>query len=94
MRRYDKNGPLAMGFNLIFLVFILAPLVVVCLVAFTDKGYLSLPRDGLSLRWFIEILDHPEFIDAFWYSIYLAIGSATLAVMDAGGTGGDCHRAL
>jgi hypothetical protein len=38
MRRYDKNGPLAMGFNLIFLVFILAPLVVVCLVAFTDKG--------------------------------------------------------
>ena len=81
MRRYDKNGPLAVGFNFIFLVFILAPLVVVCLVAFTDKGYLSLPRDGLSLRWFIEILDHPEFIDAFWYSIYLAFGSATLAVM-------------
>ena len=29
MRRYDKNGPLALGFNFIFLVFILAPLVVV-----------------------------------------------------------------
>ncbi|MCP4392626.1 MAG: ABC transporter permease subunit, partial [Gammaproteobacteria bacterium] len=81
MKRFDKNGPLALGFNLVFLVFLIAPLVVVCLVAFTDKGYLSLPRDGLSLRWFVEILDHPEFIDAFWFSVYLAFGSATLAVM-------------
>lgn len=81
MKRYDKNGPLGLSFNIIFIIFILAPLIVVCLVAFTDKGYLSLPRDGFSLRWFEEILDHPEFIDAFWYSIYLAFGSATIAVM-------------
>ena len=81
MKRYYKNGPLGLVYNFIFIVFILAPLVVVCLVAFTDKGYLSLPRDGLSLRWFIEILDHPEFINAFWYSVYLAFGSATIAVM-------------
>ncbi len=52
MKQYDKNGPLALSFNAIFLIFILAPLVVVCLVAFTDKGYLSMPTDGLSLRWF------------------------------------------
>ena len=80
MKRYDKNGPLALAFNFVFLIFILAPLIVVCLVAFTDKGYLSLPRDGFSLRWFIAILDHPEFINAFWYSVYLALGSATVAV--------------
>jgi putative spermidine/putrescine transport system permease protein len=81
MKRYDKNGSIAFIFNGVFLAFILAPLIVVCLVSFTDKGYLSLPRDGLSLRWFRAILDHPEFIDAFLYSIYLALGSATLAVI-------------
>ena len=81
MNRHDKNGPLALSFNALFLTFILAPLVVVCLVAFTDKGYLSLPRDGFSLRWFRAILDHPDFIEAFWLSIYLALGSATVAVV-------------
>jgi putative spermidine/putrescine transport system permease protein len=80
MSKFHKNGGLALSFNAIFLSFILAPLVIVCLVAFTDKGYLSLPRDGLSLRWFRAILDHPEFIDAFWLSIYIALGSATMAV--------------
>ncbi len=80
MKRYDKNGVLALSFNALFLTFILAPLIVVCLVAFTDKGYLSLPWDGLSLRWFRAIMDHPEFISAFWYSIYIALGSATVAV--------------
>jgi len=81
MKRYDKNGPIAWTFNMVFLIFLLAPLVVVCLVAFTDKGYLSLPWDGASVRWFLAILDHPEFIDAFLYSVYLALGSATLAVV-------------
>lgn len=81
MKRYDKNGALALSFNALFLIFILAPLIVVCLVAFTGKGYLSLPWDGLSLRWFKAILDHPEFISAFWISIYIALGSATVAVV-------------
>lgn len=75
------NGPLALAFHTLFIVFILAPLVVVCLVAFTDKGYLSLPTDGLSLRWFYAILDNPGFIDAFWISLYLGLASATMAIV-------------
>ena len=80
MRR-NGHGPLAIGFHFVFPRVFIAPMVVVCLVAFTDKATCRCPRDGLSLRWFMEILDHPEFIDAFWYSIYLAFGSATLAVI-------------
>ena len=74
------NGPLALIFHALFVTFILAPLVVVCVVAFTDKGYLSLPTDGLSLRWFRAILENPDFIDSFWISLYLALGSATIAL--------------
>ena len=64
-----KNSPIALAFNAVFMVFMLAPLVVVCLVAFTDKGYISMPVDGLSLRWFKAILDNPHFIDAFFLSL-------------------------
>lgn len=68
-------------FHVLFAVFMLAPLVVVALVAFTDKGYISMPFTGASLRWFREILNHQDFIDAFYRSLLLAGTAATLAVL-------------
>lgn len=78
-----KNGPVELIFHTIFIIFLLAPLVAVVLVSFTDKGYLSMPTDGFSLRWFREIANYPGFIDAFWMSIYLGLCSATIAVIVA-----------
>ena len=75
-----RNGPVALIFHALFVAFILAPLIAVFAVSFTGKGYLSLPTDGLSLRWFRAILDYPGFIDAFWMSLYLGIASSTIAV--------------
>lgn len=74
-------GPAARIFHALFVAFILAPLIMVIAVSFTDKGYLSLPTDGLSLRWFRAILDNPDFIDAFWMSVWLAVISASIAVL-------------
>jgi len=81
MSRYDKNGPIALIFNALFLIFILAPLFVVCWVSFTPEGFLSMPSTEFSIRWYVAILDHPEFISAFLFSVYLAFGSATVAVL-------------
>ena len=53
----QKNSPLALVYHALFISFILAPLAVVVAVAFTDKGFISFPTDGLSLRWFRAILD-------------------------------------
>ena len=75
-----RNGPLELIFHGLFILFILAPLVAVVLVSFTDKGYLSMPTDGPSLRWFAAILTYPGFIDAFWMSLYLGLASSTIAV--------------
>lgn len=77
----SKNSPLALIFNALFMIFMLAPLVIVCLVAFTPKGYISLPWDGFSLRWFRAILDNQHFIDAFYLSVYLGVASATIAIL-------------
>lgn len=79
----QRLGAVALVFHSIFVIFILAPLVMVVAVSFTDKGYLSLPTDGASLRWFRAILDNPDFIDAFWMSVWLGLISASLAVMIA-----------
>jgi putative spermidine/putrescine transport system permease protein len=74
-----RNGPLALAFHALFIGFILAPLAIVCVVAFTPLGYISLPTDGLSLRWFAAIVDNPRFISAFWLSLALGLASSLIA---------------
>ena len=76
----SRNGLLALAFHALFVTFILAPIVVVCAVAFTPEGYLSLPTKGLSLRWFRAILSYPEFLRAFRDSLWLAALSSTFAI--------------
>ena len=68
-------------FHWLFALFMLAPLVVVVLVSFTDKGYIALPFDGASWRWYRAILDATDFIDSFKLSLGLGALSATVAVL-------------
>ena len=76
-----RNSLPALIFHGLFVVFMLAPLLIVCIVAFTPEGYLSLPTRGPSLRWFRAIFDYPEFIRAFRDSLWLAALSSTIAIM-------------
>ena len=80
-----RNGPLALVFHALFVGFILAPILVVCLIAFTPQGFLSFPGFGAghgpSLRWFVELWHNDDFVSAFWTSIWLGLISAGLATL-------------
>lgn len=76
----SRNGPLALAFHTLFVIFTLAPIVVVCLVAFTPEAYLSFPTERWSLRWFRAIADYPEFVRAFWQSVALGALSSAIAL--------------
>ena len=76
----NRNGPLALAFHALFVTFMLAPIVIVCIVAFTPTGYLSIPTTEWSLRWFRAIARYPEFVQAFWSSLWLGALSSTVAV--------------
>ncbi|MFI5000910.1 MAG: ABC transporter permease, partial [Reyranellales bacterium] len=67
----SRNGPLALIYHALFVAFMLAPILVVCWVAFTPEGFLSFPTDRWSLRWFTAIGRYPEFVSAFWRSLGL-----------------------
>lgn len=79
----SRNGFLALAFHALFVVFMVAPIAVVCLVAFTPEGYLALPVNGFSLRWFRAIARYPEFINAFWISLWLGAVSSVIALLFA-----------
>ncbi|HVW53820.1 MAG TPA: ABC transporter permease [Trinickia sp.] len=76
-----QNGFFSLLYNALFLTFILAPLVVVMLVAFTDKGYISMPFHGASLRWFRAIVEDEDIISAFWLSVRIAFAAATIGAV-------------
>ncbi len=78
-----KNGPLALAFHTLVILFVLAPLAIVVLVAFTPDETLTLPAHGFSLRWFRALLGYPDFISAFFSSVKLAFASATLSLVIA-----------
>ena len=64
----NRNGPLALLFHALFVVFMAAPLAVVVWMSFTPDNLLKLPTTTLSLRWFYAILDNQQFINAFGLS--------------------------
>ncbi|GAU84576.1 ABC transporter permease [Bosea sp. BIWAKO-01] len=76
----QKNGPIALAFHTLVVAFVLAPLLVICLVAFTPENTLSIPTTSFSLRWFREIFVHPDFVASFVNSLWLATLSATIAI--------------
>lgn len=75
-----KNGPIALAFNFLVVAFVLAPLVVVCLVAFTPASTLTIPTTQFSLRWFHAVFEHADFMQAFRNSLLLATLAASISV--------------
>lgn len=78
-RGLGSNGVGSLIFHTLFTLFIISPLVVIVLVSFSDKGYISMPFDGASLRWYWAILSAPELVNAFLLSFWLGLGAATVA---------------
>lgn len=77
----NRTPRLLLAFHGLFVAFMLAPLVMVALVSFTDKGYIAMPFDGASWRWYAAILKNDDFVDAFWRSVGLGVMAATLATL-------------
>ncbi|MCG8708265.1 ABC transporter permease [Brenneria sp. 4F2] len=79
----QKNGPFSLMFNALVITFMLAPLAIICVMAFTPANTLTLPTSAPSLRWFRTLFSHREFINAFWLSMVLALTSASLSCLIA-----------
>jgi len=77
----NKNGLFALVFHGVFSVFLAAPLLIVCLVAFTPENILSVPTLHFSVRWFVALFKDNGFITAFCNSMGLATLAATGAAL-------------
>jgi putative spermidine/putrescine transport system permease protein len=81
MTRRDPVA-LALGvFTIVFVVFLLAPILVVVVVSLSSSSFVSFPMPGLSWRWYWRIVEYRPFIDALLVSLRLALASAALGAL-------------
>lgn len=62
-------------------VFLLAPLVVVCVLSFTSGPYLSFPPPGFSWRWYAALAANAQILQAALNSLILALAVTAVALL-------------
>jgi len=90
-RRWDQSGfdvIVNRWFAIGVLVFLLAPLLVVIPLSFNAEPYfsftdkmLTLQPDGFSLRWYRDIIENPQWLEAMQNSLIIALASTALATV-------------
>ena len=81
--RLQRRAPtlLLSAFVLVFFAFLLAPILLVVAVSFSDSEVVSFPVTSFSLRWYQRLLEYRPLLDSLWYSLKLAAASAALAAV-------------
>lgn len=90
-KRYDQSlfdALVNKWFAIAVLVFLLAPIFVVVPLSFNAEPYfsftdkmLALQPDGFSLRWYRDIVENPQWLEAMKNSVVIALASTALATV-------------
>ena len=83
MRGIRNKGYGLLAFVLVFFIYILSPIVIVIVVAFSSQGYIAFPIEGFSLKWFYRVYAYRPFFDSLIVSVQLAAASTILACLVA-----------
>jgi putative spermidine/putrescine transport system permease protein len=67
----------------VVLSFLMLPVAVVVLASFSSTSFLTVPPQGLTLKWYGRVLQSPDYLHAIWVSVSLA-AAATLGALAVG----------
>jgi putative spermidine/putrescine transport system permease protein len=77
----NKPGLTTTTIALLVILFLQLPVIVVVLAAFSTTSYLTIPPQGLTLKWFAKVLSDPVYLDAIRISLTLAVGSTAISLV-------------
>lgn len=61
--------------------FLLFPLFVLVAISFTELNYLTFPPQGFTLKWYAEVFQDKSYVDAFMFSIKLALFATLISLI-------------
>lgn len=73
-------------------LFLLGPLVVVVGVSLSESRFISFPPNGLSLRWYQQVLSSDAYLSAGWLSFKVAVLVTVSATLLGGAAAVAIHR--
>jgi putative spermidine/putrescine transport system permease protein len=65
----------------VVLVVMIAPILVVAILSFSNSSYLTFPPPSFGLRWYRAYLDSRDWLSATWISIEVAVATVVLATV-------------
>ena len=65
-------------FSLILLV---APSIIVLIISFDTRAYVSFPPDGFTLRWYVEVFEQGKLVEAMLNSLQVGITVTLLCIV-------------
>lgn len=65
----------------LLVLFLIAPVLVVALMSFTNQLYLAFPPTRLVLRWYVELWNQERWLHAAWNSIQIGTATALLSML-------------
>lgn len=72
---------LKLGYAVVAILFLVAPLVAILPLAFTSGTFLNYPMSGFSLRWFEQLLEAEIWRRAIFNSLFIGAAAAALATV-------------
>lgn len=92
MRDLANPGLVARFFAAFLMLFLLAPILIAGIVAFSSGDRLEFPVPGFSLKWFAVALSKPQYIEGLTVSCIIGLGNAVLATIAGTGAAIALHR--
>ena len=81
MEGAHRPGPFGRGLAWATAIYLVLPITIVLPVSVTDQRFLSLPREGPSLRHFANLFTSPEWLSSIWQSFAIAVAATVIAVV-------------
>ncbi|HYB57468.1 MAG TPA: ABC transporter permease [Alphaproteobacteria bacterium] len=81
MERLSAGFPLTKSLGWAVVVFLVLPITVVVPVSLTDQRFLSLPREHLSLQYYVKLFTSEAWLSSIGQSLVIAVAATALAVV-------------
>jgi putative spermidine/putrescine transport system permease protein len=78
LRRHMARWALG-AYVLLIGVFLIAPILAITAGSLTTTSYVVFPPHGITLKWYLEMFDQPEFLAALGLSLLVAAAAASAA---------------
>jgi putative spermidine/putrescine transport system permease protein len=62
-------------------VYLLAPILIVAPLSFSNDSYMTFPPESWGVRWYVALFHHRGFIQAFWVSLSIAAVVTVLSLL-------------